>query len=169
MGTFNLRLLACLLVVVFMKTIILVPGTVVIGWTFPDFLGESYWLHFKGPRRPRKITSKLATFLCQTDNMKTQWCVADTTVFNVRTTPKQASERNHFILFSESNSSLESTSMVSDFKLNKFCKWKHQLDATILSILFYLILLSTCFGCYTHPSSGASNMYNQVWYNLITV
>ena len=47
-------------------------------------------------------------------------------------------------------------------------KWKHQLDATILSILFHLILLSTCFGCYTHPSSGASNMYNQVWYNLIT-
>ena len=51
-----------------------------------------------------------------------------------------------------------------------FCsKWKHQLDATILSILFHIILLSTCFGCYTHPSSGASNMYNQVWYNLITV
>ena len=46
---------------------------------------------------------------------------------------------------------------------------KNQLDATILSILFHLILLSTCFGCYTHPSSGASNMYNQVWYNLITV
>ena len=48
-------------------------------------------------------------------------------------------------------------------------KWKHQLDATILIILFHLILLSTCFGCYTHPSSGASNMYNQLWYSLITV
>jgi len=48
-------------------------------------------------------------------------------------------------------------------------KWKHELDTTILSILFHLILLSTCFGCYTHPSTGASNMYNPVWYNLITV
>ena len=55
------------------------------------------------------------------------------------------------------------------FRASYISKWKHQLDATILSILFHLILLSTCFGCYTHPSSGASNMYNQVWYNLITV
>ena len=57
----------------------------------------------------------------------------------------------------------------SDIMKEIVSKWKHQLDATILSILFHLILLSTCFGCYTRPSSGASNMYNQAWYNLITV
>ena len=51
----------------------------------------------------------------------------------------------------------------------KICKWKHQLDATILSVYFTAIVHSTCFGCHIHPSSGASNMYKQVWYNLITV
>jgi len=48
-------------------------------------------------------------------------------------------------------------------------KWKHQLDATILSVYVKTIVHSTRFGCHIHPSSGASNMYNQVCYNLITV
>ena len=65
------------------------------------------------------------------------------------------------------NSNIVQYTPYSKFQI--ISKWKHQLDATILSILFHLILLSTCFGCYTHPSSGASNMYNQLWYNLITV
>ena len=55
------------------------------------------------------------------------------------------------------------------FIISFFNKWKHQLDATILSVYFTSIVHSTCFGCHIHPSSGASNMYNQVWYNLITV
>jgi len=38
-----------------------------------------------------------------------------------------------------------------------------------LKCLFHTIIVhSTGFGRYIHPSSGASNMYNQVWYNLIT-
>ena len=58
---------------------------------------------------------------------------------------------------------------VSWFRASYINKWKHQLDTTILSVYFTAIVHSTCFGCYMHPSSGASNMYNQVWYNLITV
>ena len=55
------------------------------------------------------------------------------------------------------------------FRASYINKWKHQLDATILSVFFTAIFHSTCFGCHIHPSSGASNMYNQVWYDLITV
>ena len=31
--------------------------------------------------------------------------------------------------------------------------------------LFHLSSCSTCFGGYIHPSSGASRMYRQIWYN----
>jgi hypothetical protein len=55
------------------------------------------------------------------------------------------------------------------FRASCINKWKHQLDATVLSVYFTAIVHSTCFGCHIHPSSGVSNMYNQVWYNLITV
>ena len=55
------------------------------------------------------------------------------------------------------------------FRASYINKRKHQLHATIVSVYFTAIVHSTCFGCYIHPSSGASNMYNQVWYNLITV
>ena len=49
------------------------------------------------------------------------------------------------------------------FRASYINKWKHQLDATVLSVYFTAIVHSTCFGCHIHPSSGASNMYNQVW------
>ena len=74
---------------------------------------------------------------------------------------------SHYVIITEQQIDIDR--LIYSSNMSMFGKWKHQLDATILSILFHLILLSTCFGCYTHPSSGASNMYNQVWYNLITV
>ena len=52
------------------------------------------------------------------------------------------------------------------FRASYINKWKHQLDATILSVYFTAIVHATCFGCYIHPSSGASNMlirYGITW------
>ena len=78
--------------------------------------------------------------------------------------------RQQFLLHSCPKSALQTKYIcVRRVRYYTVYKWKHQLDATILSVYFTAIIHSTCFGCYIHPSSGASNMYNQVWYNLITV